>query len=83
MTETRKPAAFRIEPSPEPEVPVPPQTRQTLRRPRAMRPEAAVVLEAEADGLQEPQIATVPAPPAGPEKARGGEEGRCRWSPHH
>lgn len=64
MSETRKPAAFPIEPSPEPEPRVPPQTRQAPRRPRAVRPEAAVVIEAETDIFQEPEIATAPPPPA-------------------
>lgn len=64
MTETRKPAAFRIEPPPEPEAAVPPQIRQAPRRPRAMRPEAAVIVEAETDVFDEPEIATTPPPPA-------------------
>jgi putative membrane protein len=66
MTPPRKPAAFRIEPEPDQrdERPV----ADAPRKPRAIRPEAAVVTPAEIDVFAEPDIAESVPPPASPPK---------------
>ncbi len=60
MTETRKPAAFRIDPPPPPAPEVKPAP---ARKPRAARPEQAVVVPAEVDVFDQPEIAVAEPPP--------------------
>lgn len=57
MTAPRKPAAFRIEPEPEP-------TPAERRKPRAVKSEAAIVTPAEIDVFEEPDIYVSEPPPA-------------------
>lgn len=68
MTPPRKPAAFRIEPEPaqRDERPV----ADAPRKPRAIRPDAAIVTPAEIDVFAEPDIAESVPPPASPPKRR-------------
>lgn len=68
MTTPRKPAAFRIEPEPAPEKQAA-KARATAadapaRRPRAVRSETAVVMPAEIDVFDEPDIVAAEPPPA-------------------
>ena len=68
MTPPRKPAAFRIEPEP------PERDERPLadapRKPRAIRPDAAIVTPAEIDVFAEQDIAESVPPPASPPKRR-------------
>ena len=65
MTETRKPAAFRIEPEHKPQQkPV----GEPARAPRAIKAEAAVVVPAEVDVFDEPDAATASPPPPAPRR---------------
>jgi putative membrane protein len=67
MTEPRRPAAFRIDPEPEADrAPAP----ATPRKPRAARPETAVVTPAEIDVFDEPDLAVSEPPPASAPKRR-------------
>ncbi len=68
MTEPRKPAAFHIEPQasaekPAPAAPAPPDG-SSARRPRALKPEAAVVVPSQIDIFDEPDIVAAEPPPA-------------------
>lgn len=67
MTEPRRPAAFRIEPEPKPDrAPAP----QAPRKPRAARPETAIVTPASVDVFDEPDISVSEPPPASAPKRR-------------
>ncbi|MET2826586.1 YcjF family protein [Mesorhizobium shangrilense] len=73
MSSPRKPAAFRIEPeaAPKQEAREAPRTHaeQPMRRPRAVRAEVAVVVPAEIDVFDEPDmIAAEPPPSVAPKK---------------
>ena len=65
MKEPRQPAAFRIEPE-KPAAPEP--VRPTPRQPRAAKPEAAVVVPAEIDPFDEPDIALAEPPAIRPRR---------------
>ena len=68
MTETRKPAAFRIEPEKPKETSTEPKAPRT---PRAVKADAAVVIPAPVDVFEEPEAATsVPPPPAPRRRSR-------------
>jgi putative membrane protein len=69
MTAPRKPAAFRIEPEPAPlkEAQATPHANaetQPIRKPRALRAEAAIVIPSENDIFDEPDIVAAEPPPA-------------------
>lgn len=66
MTDKRQPAAFAI--TPKPAKPDNQSTAQTVRQPRAAKPEQAVVMPAEIDIFDEPDIASAEPPPATPRK---------------
>ncbi|MEO3999829.1 TIGR01620 family protein [Mesorhizobium sp. CAU 1732] len=69
MSEPRKPAAFRIEPERKPEPPAPRLAEtETPRRPRALKPETAIVVPAEIDVFDEPEVAIAEPPPATPRR---------------
>lgn len=71
MTEPRKPAAFRIEPEAVPAKDAPPRTpdRPAARKPRALKPETAVVVPSPADVFDEPDIiAAEPLPAIAPRR---------------
>lgn len=59
MSETRKPAAFRIDPPPAPE----PRPETPPRKPRAAKVEQAIVLPAEVDVFDEQDLAIAEPPP--------------------
>ena len=65
MTETRKPASFRIEPERKPDQK---PAAEPARAPRAIKAEAAVVVPAEVDVFDEPDAATAPPPPPTPRR---------------
>ncbi len=65
MTDTRKPAAFRIEPERKPEQKPP---AEPARAPRAIKAEAAIVVPAAVDVFDEPDAATAPPPPPTPRR---------------
>lgn len=67
MTEPRRPAAFRIEPEPKPDPVSPPSAPG---KPRAARPEDAVVTPAAIDVFDEPDIVVSEPPPASAPKRR-------------
>jgi putative membrane protein len=60
MTETRRPAAFRLDPPPRA---APEEKPPVQRRPRATKVEQAVVLPAEIDVFEQPEIAVAEPPP--------------------
>ena len=67
MSTPRKPAAFRIEPEPAEEKISPPSRRaaaEAPRKPRAMKPDVAIVTPAEIDVFDEPDIIASEPPPA-------------------
>ncbi|RUZ05902.1 hypothetical protein EN961_35850, partial [Mesorhizobium sp. M7A.F.Ca.CA.001.09.1.1] len=67
MTAPRKPAAFRIEPEAPPRQAAPePRNIQadTQRKPRAMKTDVAMVIPAEVDVFDEPDIIAAEPPPA-------------------
>jgi putative membrane protein len=69
MSEPRKPASFRIEPERKPEPPAPRVAEaEAPRRPRALKPETAIVVPAEIDVFDEPQVAIAEPPPATPRR---------------
>src|SRR5690606_16069431 len=62
MTEPRKPAAFRIDPQPEADLP--PQDAKQPRRPRALKAEVALVTPAEIDVFDDGDDVAATPPPA-------------------
>ncbi len=71
MTEPRRPAAFRLDPEPRPEekADVSAKAHPTPRKPRALK-DVAVVLPAEVDVFDEPDLVASPPPPATAPKRR-------------
>lgn len=69
MTLTRKPAAFRIEPQSAPKDAAPEKTAETARRPRSVQPDI-VVIPAEIDVFDVPEIVTALPPPAAAPRRR-------------
>jgi putative membrane protein len=67
MSEQRKPGAFRLDPQPEAPARLE-ATEQPARRPRAVKAAQPVVVPAEIDVFDEPDIATSVPPPADPPK---------------
>jgi putative membrane protein len=72
MTEPRRPAAFRIEPEAQPQKEAaPPRTEApSIRKPRAVRSDVAVVVPTEIDVFDEPDLALAEPPPATAPKRR-------------
>ena len=68
MTAPRKPAAFRIEAQPPPAMEMPAVERSATsahpRKPRALKPQAAIVAATPVDVFDEPDIAAAEPPPA-------------------
>ncbi|MEO9339157.1 TIGR01620 family protein [Mesorhizobium sp. SB112] len=69
MSAPRKPASFRLEPE---EKPTPAPKAETVRRPRSLKAEMAIVTPATIDVFDEPDIATAEPPPATAPKKRSG-----------
>ncbi len=68
MTAPRKPAAFRVEPEAAPSRPAPaaegPKNDTPTRMPRAVRPQAVIVIPSEIDVFDEPDLVSAEPPPA-------------------